>query len=291
MLGKWFKFGLPVFVLALFTIAMIFASGNAPWQMIVTKGTVAQQQRDLLYLTTVLMLLIIIPVIVLLFVFSYKYKETNTKSAYRPRWSDSSLLEIVWWGIPIIIVGIIAFFAWKTAHTLDPYRALETSGKTRIQVVGLQWRWLFIYPDYEVASLSEVPFPISKQAAFEITSDAPMNSFWIPQLGGQVYAMSGMKTQLHLDATEPGSYRGYAANITGEGHASMTFTAKGMKNDEFDTWVKEARKKPVLSAELYEQLRLPSKDTTPKSYRLDNPKLFQTILDRYHNPSMKMEES
>lgn len=290
------KIVLPLGVLAGFIFLMWFASHSLNWQVIDTKGTIGNQQRDLLFLTSGLMLLIIIPIFILLFIFAYKYRDGRPNQAknYTPKWADNYKLELIWWGIPIVLIGILMVVAWKTSHSLDPYRPLESSAKPlEVQVIGLQWRWLFVYPEHNVASLNELHIPAHRPIAFSITSDAPMNSFWIPQLGGQVYAMSGMTTKLHLIADEPGTYKGVAANITGKGHASMTFNAHTTSQKDFDTWLKNASSSPLLSGEVYEQLREPSTDMQVKYYSV-NSDLFQASLDRYNRTSHEnnqMEEN
>jgi cytochrome o ubiquinol oxidase subunit 2 len=161
-----------------------------------------------------------------------------------------------------------------------------------VQVVSLQWKWLFIYPDYDVASVGELAMPVNTPVAFKLTSDAPMNSFWIPQLGGQIYAMSGMSTSLHLSARETGDYRGSSANLSGEGHAEMTFTAKARTDAEFKQWIEAVRKDGKdLDSETYEQLREPSRNNGVSYFRLANESLYDEIISRYdgHGHGIKPE--
>lgn len=282
MLGKILKIIVPVVALGGVIALMVIASQGVSMPVIDTRGVVGNAQRDTLYLAVLIMLIVVIPVFVLLFFFAIRYRETNKKAAYHPEWSSNKKLEAVWWGVPILIILVLSIVTWNTSHSLDPYRPLNSDVKPlQIQVVALQWKWLFIYPEHGIASVSELMMPVDTPVEFTITSDAPMNSFWIPQLGGQVYAMSGMSTKLHLDANKAGDYRGVSANISGEGHASMTFTAKARTSDEFTTWVSQVKRGGTLTAENYEQLRLPSKNLGVRHYQLGDKGLYDMIVARY----------
>lgn len=172
------------------------------------KGQIAAEQKSLILTATALMLLVVIPVIVMTLVFAWKYRAGNKEAAYEPKWSHSTKIEVVVWLIPCIIIAFLATLTWKSTHKLDPYRPLESDKKAiQVQVVALNWKWLFIYPEQQIASVNELVFPADTPVSFKITSDAAMNSFFIPQLGGQIYAMAGMQTQLHLIANEPGTYK------------------------------------------------------------------------------------
>jgi cytochrome o ubiquinol oxidase subunit 2 len=262
---------------------MVFASQGVSMPVIDTRGDIAEAQKNTLYFSVLIMLIVIIPVFILLFFISWRYRENNKKAAYKPNWSSNKKLEAIWWGIPIAIIGILSVVVWQTSHSLDPYKELVSDKKpVQIQVVALQYKWLFIYPDESVASIGEFAMPVDTPVTFTITSDAPMNSFWIPQLGGQVYAMSAMSTKLHLNATEVGDYRGSSANISGEGHASMTFTAKARTDKEYAAWVEKAKKSPlVLSKATYEQIRLPSIEKKVSTYKLTEPGLYDSIVASY----------
>ncbi|HET6747135.1 MAG TPA: ubiquinol oxidase subunit II [Candidatus Saccharimonadales bacterium] len=247
------------------------------------KGQIADKQRDLMIIATILGMSVVLPVFIMLFVFAWKYREGNTKARYMPDWQNNRIIETVWWGVPFIIITILGVIAWQSSHELDPYRSLDSSKKpVKIQVVALQWRWLFIYPDDHIASLSEVRFPVNTPVDFEITADAPMNSFWIPKLGGQVYAMTGMSTQLHLQANEKGDYPGSSANISGEGFADMKFTAKVVSDDDFARWKNDAKTaKEEMNSTAYAKIAEPSKDTTPRLYTLSEIDLYDTIVMKY----------
>lgn len=288
MMKKLLGVGLPVFGLGAVIAMMVIASQGVSMPLIDTKGIIGNSQRDLLFFATLIMLIVVLPVFVLVAFISWRYRESNTKAKYLPDWAGNKWLEMIWWGVPIIIILILSVITWRSSHSLDPYKPLEQS-KTplNVQVVALQWKWLFIYPEAGIATVGEMGMPVNTPVAFTITSDAPMNSFWIPQLGGQIYAMSGMSTKLHLDAHEAGDYRGVSANLSGEGHASMTFTAKARDNPGYMAWIAHVRNEgQVLDGEEYEKLRLPSKNDGVKHYRLADPNLYDSIVERYSGSHM-----
>jgi cytochrome o ubiquinol oxidase subunit 2 len=276
----------PLFaILLLATIfgLIIWASTKATPQVLETQGTIATAERDTLYLVTLIMLIVVIPVFVLAFFIAFRYRESNKKAKYMPEWADNKKLEFIWWGIPIAIITVLSVLAYQTSHKLDPYRPLDSSKPpVQVQVVALQWKWLFIYPESNVASVDEFAMPVNTPVEFSITSDAPMNSFWIPQLGGQIYAMTGMSTKLHLSADKQGDYRGVSANISGEGHAQMTFTAKAMSDAGYQAWLKQAgTSQNTLDARTYEDLRLPSLNNKVSHYRLGDNTLYDQVIARY----------
>jgi cytochrome o ubiquinol oxidase subunit 2 len=181
------------------------------------KGTVGEQEKHLMLFALGLSLIVVIPVFTLLFTFAWRYRASNhhyKNRKYSPDWDHSIILETVWWLIPTVLIAILSVTAWNSSHQLDPYRSLASSKQPlTIQVVALDWKWLFIYPQQGVASVNFVQFPANQPVRFQITADAPMNSFWIPQLGGQIYAMPGMATELNLSADQNGNYYGSSAHI------------------------------------------------------------------------------
>lgn len=250
------------------------------------QGEVANKQRDLIIFTLGLALIIIIPVFFMLFYFAWKYREGNHVAKYTPEWSGSKWLEMIWWGVPCIIIGILSVITWQSSHDLDPYRPLTSEVKpVRVQVVALQWKWLFIYPDYKIATVNDLRFPERTPVNFEITADAPMNSFWIPSLGGQVYAMSGMTTKLHLMADATGTYKGSSANISGEGYADMAFAAQSLPSGEFDAWVKQVHSTGgALDGERYAGLARPAAAKAPSYFALKTDDLYTDIVMKYMMP-------
>lgn len=291
MLKKILSIGGPVAALLIVFVMMYVASQGISVPVIDTRGEVADAQRDTLFFAIITMLFVIIPVFILIFFIPWRYRESNKKADYRPTWASNRRLEAVWWGVPVIIVTVLSVLAWQTSHSLDPYRELASDKPpVKIQVVALQWKWLFIYPDEGIASIGEFAMPIGTPVNFTLTSDAPMNSFWIPQLGGQVYAMSGMSTKLHLSAREPGDYRGSSANLSGEGHASMTFTAKARSDREYRAWVQNAREQGgLLDRAVYEQLRLPAKAEKVSYFRVEDTALYEGIVEAYSGSHMQKQ--
>ncbi len=276
----------PTLALLSIVALMVFASQGVSMQILDTKGIIADRQRDTLYASVAIMSIIIIPVLLLVIWIPIRYRETNKKTTYSPNWATSRRLETIWWGVPIVIVAVLSVLTWQTSQELDPYKPLVSDKNTlNVQVVSLQWKWLFLYPEYGVASVGEFAMPINRPVSFALTSDAPMNSFWIPQLAGQIYAMPGMTTSLNLNAREVGDYRGTSANISGKGHSGMTFTAKARSEQNFTEWIEQTREKgKALDSEMYNTLREPSLKNGVNYYQLANESLFDEILSRYQTP-------
>lgn len=260
---------------------------NSEIATLFTKGPIALKERNLLLILQAIMLLVVIPVFILTFVFSWVYRAHNSKAKYDPDWYDHPVAEVIWWGIPCLIVIAISIFTAIRTYELDPFRPIQSDKKhMTIQVVALQWKWLFIYPEEKIASVNFFQFPEKTPITFEITADAPMNSFWIPQLSGQIYAMPSMKTRLHLVADEVGDYRGSSANISGEGFAGMTFTARASTEEDFHQWVQSVKQSPNgLDFENYEQLARPSKNNPIEVYLLKQDNLFEEVLMKFMHPT------
>lgn len=251
------------------------------------KGLIALKEYNLLVFTTLLGFIIVIPVFVLTIAIAWRYREGNTKAKYTPNVSGSRLAEAIWWGIPIILITVLSVVTWTSTHELDPHKPLVSDVKpVTVQVVALDWKWLFIYPEENIASVNLVQFPVNTPVNFQITADAPMNSFWIPQLGGQIYAMAGMTTQLHLNATEIGDYKGSSANISGEGFSGMRFTARASSQADYDSWVKSIKDSSAsLDKTEYAKLAKPSIDNPIAHYASAADGLYDTILMKYMMPS------
>jgi cytochrome o ubiquinol oxidase subunit 2 len=271
-----------LFLVLVFAAIVFFRTHNVA--VLNPKGMIALQQRDLIFTASWLMLIVVLPVFILTIVFCWKYREKNKGAKYTPDWAHSYTAEVFWWGIPCVIVAILAVMTWKSSHALNPYKPIVTEKKPLvIQVVALDWKWLFLYPEQGIATVNWVQFPVGTPLNFEITADAPMNSFWIPQLGGQIYAMPAMRTQLHLIANEAGDFRGCSSNISGVGFAGMAFTASSQ--EEFDQWVSSAKQSSeVLNLDLYHQLVQPSQYNPVVFYRLAQGNLFDQIIMQYSVP-------
>ncbi len=247
------------------------------------KGIIANKQKDLIYLSTFMMLIIVVPVFVMTFVFFWKYRSGNEKAKYDPNWGHNGFIEFLWWLFPCIIVIVLSVFAWESTHELDPFKPIQSDQKPiQIQVVALQWKWLFIYPEQKIATINFVQFPKETPIQFLITSDAPMNSFWIPQLAGQIYAMPGMRAELNVMADEVGNYRGSSANLSGAGFAGMVFNTKVTEKPEFEAWVESIQSSSSpLDFDSYGKLTAPSSYDPVATYQLSEERLFDLILMKY----------
>jgi cytochrome o ubiquinol oxidase subunit 2 len=250
------------------------------------QGEIAWRQLHLLLLLQAIMLIVVLPIFVMAYVIFWKYSANRNKGEYDPNFNDSWIAELVWWGLPCIIVGALSVVTWYETHALDPYKPIASDKETvNIQAVALQWNWLFIYPDDGVASLNYLQIPVGRPIHFEITADAPMNSFWIPALGGQIYAMPSMKTQLYLIADEPGEYRGSSANISGKGFSDMWFMTRGTSEEEYQAWLNQAKAQgEKLSWTEYKKIAEPTLRVPESQYQLTDNKLFQKIIDKFMQP-------
>jgi cytochrome o ubiquinol oxidase subunit II len=226
------------------------------------KGIIAMQQRGLMITLILIMLVIVVPALFMTYFVAWKYRDGNNKATnYKPNWEHSTRSELAMWGAPLLIVAVLSMVTWYATHALHPLKPLASEKRpVTIQVVALQWKWLFIYPEQNIATVNFVQFPVDTPVKFELTADAPMNSFWIPQLGGQIYAMNGMATHLNLMASEIGDYDGSAAEVNGRGFADMTFVARASSAEDFNTWVQTIRRtENMLSFKVeYDQLVEPS---------------------------------
>lgn len=271
---------------AVISFGMMPLLGGCKAVILNPKGIIAQQELHLLITAVLLMLIVVVPVIVLTLVIARRYR-ASANAKYTPDWAHSNLLEAVWWAIPIAIIGVLATITWITTHQLDPYRQLAVGGKPlKIEVVALQWRWLFIYPEQHIATINYIEFPANRQVEFDITADAPMNSFQIPQLGGQIYAMGGMQTKLHLIANEPGDYQGRSVSFSGDGFSDMKFIARATASDaEFQQWVASVKNAPnQLNMASYEQLAKATHDESKQYFSSVENNLFQDIINKYMVP-------
>ncbi len=248
-------------------------------------GLIAKQERGLMVVATLLSLTVVVPVFAMTFFIAWKYRVGNkTKPEYKPEWDGDRRIEAVWWGVPWALISVLSVIIWSSSHSLDPAKPLAASQRPMtIQVVALQWKWLFIYPEQNVATVNYVQFPEDTPIRFEITADAPMNSFWIPQLGGQIYAMEGMSTSLQLMADEVGEFRGSSANISGRGFAGMDFIARASSQADFDLWISQAVKKSDkrLNLASYTQLSKPSEDNPPTYYSSTEPDLYARVIRKF----------
>ncbi len=245
------------------------------------KGIIALSERGLMIHAIEYMLIVAIPVYFLLFFFAWRYRAGNTKAVYWPNWEHSKLEELVWWAIPIEIVLVLGALTWGSTHQLDPRRPLDATPPLIIEVVALDWKWLFIYPDQNIATVNYVRVPVDRPVQFKVTADAPMNSFWIPQLGGQIYAMTGMVNSLNLEANQPGQYAGASANYSGMGFADMKFMAEATSESDFESWVR-ATKQGSTTLNLVEYHALSEPGTTKSiMFASVTPHLYDSVIGQF----------
>ena len=257
------------------------------------KGMIAIKEINIMIISAALMLVVVIPVILMTIIFSWRYRETNLSARYSPDWSHNVILEIIWWSIPCCIIAILATITWISSHELDPFKPLASSQQQhslRIQVIALEWKWLFIYPEQNIATVNYVQLPAGVPVNFEITSEGPMNSFIIPQLAGQIYAMAGMQSKLHLIANEVGDYPGFSSNFSGKGFADMKFNTHVSTNDEFDQWVGQIKQvNHHLSKAEYDLLAIPSENFPVTYYSSANLYLFKIATMKSMMPEKEVE--
>lgn len=283
--------GIALFAVAIALVAVYLSRHTVA--VLSPQGVIASKERRLIFIAVALSMIVVLPVFYMTFSFAWKYRASNKKAEYKPDLGNSRLLETVWWGVPTLIILFLSVLTWQSSHELDPYKALSSSKEPlTIQVVALQWKWLFIYPEQHVASVNLAQIPVDTPVDFEITSDAPMNSFWVPQLGGQIYAMSGMSTHLHLMASNAGNYKGSSANISGDGFAGMNFMVKAGSGQDFNTWVAAAKQSAIkLTQQTYDKLSQPSKNTPVSYYASVQNGLYDTIVAKYMQPMQEQGTS
>ncbi len=250
------------------------------------KGQIGIDEKNLIIIATVLMLLVVVPVIVMTLYFAWKYRDTQTHEIYAPKWAHSNKIEAAVWAVPIVIVIILGVITWVSTQELDPYKPIEGKGKhLTVEVVSLNWKWLFIYPEQGIATVNELVFPANVPVEYKITSESTMNSFFIPQLGSQIYSMAGMETKLHLIANEPGTFKGFSANYSGAGFTGMKFNAIATPTQAgFDKWVSDVKANSSannLTHANYVELAKASENNPVAYYGKVEDSLFHTIIMKY----------
>ncbi len=265
-------------------------------------GDVATRQANLILWSTGLMLLIIVPVILFTLFFAWKYRASNRDATYDPEWNHSTKLEVLIWTAPLMIIIALGAMTWLFTHLLDPYRPLtriapgqpvtEETRTLTVEVVALDWKWMFIYPELGIATVNELAAPVDTPIAFRLTSSSIMNSFYIPALSGMIYAMPGMQTQLHAVINREGTYEGIASNYSGPGFSNMHFKFLGMSQDGFDEWVARVRAQgQPLTRERYLEVEAPSEMEPVHYYSQVDRGLFRAILNMCVEPGrMCMDE-
>lgn len=277
------KFKLPLGILAIVAaiVAVIFVLSGENALVVNVKGSIARKELKLIGLNYLLMFIVIIPTFIALFVVAWRYRAKNPKAKHEP---ERTHREWLLWVIPGVVICVMMVITWYKTHELDPYVPLESEvAPLKIQVVALDWKWLFIYPEQGIATVNFVQFPAGTPIHFVLAADgSPMNAFWIPQLSGMIYAMAGMATQIHMIADEPGEFPGRAAEINGEGLADMTFVAKATEEGEFDAWVAKVKgSHGQLNRESYDALAKPSIHREVGYYSSVEEGLFDHIVMKY----------
>jgi len=247
------------------------------------KGPVAAEDRDLFLITVVLMLIVVVPVFVLTPLLAWRYRLGNHKAVYRPRWDFSPLLEVLVWGLPVVIVIALGLITWQQTHRLDPYRSISSSSvPLQVQVIGLDWKWLFIYPHQDIASVNQLVIPAGRPVRMSLTSDTVMVSLLVPELAGQIYAMAGMRTELNMLADRPGHFLGENTQYNGRGFQNQKFPVVAMTPAGFDAWVAQVRTNgDVLDEARYAQLAKPSTVPTSETFKDVEPDLFYRVIGKY----------
>ncbi len=254
-------------------------------------GDVAAQQRDLILYAAELMCIVIVPVAILTALFAWQYRHTNKEARYEPEWHHSTALEAVIWGVPILIIAILGVRSWNTAHTLDPYHPITQIAPGQpvppgtkplvVQVIALDWKWLFIYPEQGIATVNDLAAPINAPIEFRLTADRVQNALSIPAIAGQVYAMPTMETELHMVVNKVGDYKGQSSRFSGPGFSKMHFVFHGLAAEDFDKWVAQAKTAGgALDTAAYQQLQVPSEAEPVHRFGSVDPQLYRTALDQ-----------
>ncbi|QCI20019.1 MAG: ubiquinol oxidase subunit II [Buchnera aphidicola (Brevicoryne brassicae)] len=266
-------------------IIIFFSLNGCNTLLLDPHGLIAVEESSLILISFIMMLFIIIPVIFMSIYFPVKYCSKNKNQTYEPDWSDSKKIEIVIWSVPILIISFLAFLSWDYTHKLEPKKPIVSFYKPiKINVIALDWKWLFIYPDYHIATINEIMLPVDRPISFEITSNSVMNSFFIPSLGSQIYAMPGMVTKLNLISNSPGKYKGISSNYSGRGFSNMKFTVISALNDViFKNWIKKIQKSPnkLNTSKMFNVISIPNENCSVEYFSYVKKDLFNQIVNQY----------
>jgi cytochrome o ubiquinol oxidase subunit 2 len=251
------------------------------------QGPIGLAEKIILIDSVAIMLAIVVPAIIAIFGFAYWFRSTNSRASYLPEWAYSGRIELVVWSIPALTVILLGGVAWIGAHQLDPAEPIAGTAKTlKIQVVSLDWKWLFVYPDQKIASVNALTVPIGTQLQFSLTSASVMNAFFIPQLGSMIYTMNGMTSRLYLQADRPGTFRGMSSHFSGDGFSNMQFDVQAVSEEEFSKWVDQvSRSQKSLDEQSYRELAVPSIRHDRPVFKLAEPELFDAIATQKIPPS------
>lgn len=256
--------------------------GGCDFALFAPEGEIGVKIRNTMFTTVGFMLLVVIPTLCLIVWVTLKFRK-GQNAEYQPEWEHSNKIELFAWGIPIIIIIILASITYYTSHSLDPRKPLKSDKEpVTIQVVALDWKWLFIYPEEGVASINEIAIPANRPVEFLITSNSTMNSFFIPRLGGQIYAMAGMENRLHLLAYKEGVYRGMSSNYSGFGFAGMRFKVHAVSEQGYKDWINKAKQSPQkLDSTSFVELAKQSRDNPVEYFGSIDPLQFKKIIEQF----------
>lgn len=285
-------------VMRRFAPLLLLPLAGCDWVVMSPAGDVAVQQRDLILVSTLLMLLIILPVMAMTLWFAWRYREKAQAKDYDPDWDHSTSLELLIWSAPLLIIIALGAITWSSTHLLDPYRPIErldpqrkvepAAKRLQVEVVAMDWKWLFIYPELGIATVNELAAPVDQPIEFKITSSTLMNSFFVPALAGQIYAMPGMQTVLHAVANKPGNFEGFSANYSGAGFSNMRFRFHALDKAGFDQWVAKVKASGAkLDRATYVKLEQPSEKVPPLYFAGVEPKLFHAALNMCAQPGKR----
>lgn len=275
---------------------MIFVLTGCDVVVLNPSGDIANQQSHLIIVATILISLIIVPVIILIIIFAWRYRESNNAASYKPDWNYSIRIELIIWGAPLLIIIVLGILTWVNTHKLDPYHKLTRLDAQHIislnvkpltiEVVALDWKWLFIYPEQNIAVINEIAVPINTPLHFKITASSVMNSFYIPALAGQIYAMPGMQTELNAVINKSGKYDGFSANYSGHGFSDMRFKFYGLNNSNFNQWIKMIKSNNKTLEQInYRLLEKPSINNPVEYFSMIDSNLYRAIIKRCINLS------
>jgi len=271
--------------------AAAFLGGCSQLLLFDPKGPIGGAERIVIIAAFALMLIVVVPVFVMIIWFPRKYRASNPEATYQPKWIYSAKIDLAMWLIPLAIVIALGILSWRATFSLDPYKPIASAEKPiNIEVVSLDWKWLFIYPEYDIAVVNQLVFPAKVPLSFRITSATVLTSFFIPQLGSQIYAMAGRQSRLHLMADEPGTYAGHNQQFSGRGYADMHFKAIAVSREQFEAWVQNTRRSPdKLDSVRYEELSKPSVGHPVMVFSSVAPGLFEHIVGKYLSTGIRPE--
>ncbi len=271
------------FRILVFSVFALLMNGCSKLIVLNSKGPIGREETTLIYMSIGAMLIVIVPVFVMTYLFVKRYRTSENNPDYQPDWVHSTKVELVIWLVPLMIVSFLSYLVWVKTYELDPYKPLASDNKhLNIQVISLDWNWLFIYPDYNIALVNELVIPEKVPLSFQLTSATVMTSFFIPQLGSQMYAMAGMQTKLHLMADETGTYEGHNIEFSGEGYDTMHFKVVAKTMQGFDEWVNQAKgNNTQLDLAMYSKVSQPSTNYPVTIFSPVEPGLFNHVMQSF----------